>query len=185
MVDLNNTFPNINNNLVIHELFLYNSTCLMNPKKNHSHPQSMILSTIHLWNSWQSFAHLISVDYDITLLLLCWTSSSVICKYIIHASEVHGFYVAVHHECVRSWMSAIYAVAVHRHTWCLDRYISQKRWWMRTEIDLNECEHFLKANWDRSKRVWTLSQSEPASIWDRSKSKEILMWTLECELSSI
>ena len=22
--------------------------------------------------------------------------------------------------------------------------------WKRTEIDLNECEHFLKANWDRS-----------------------------------
>ena len=32
---------------------------------------------------------------------------------------------------------------------------------MRTEIDLNECEHFLKVNWDRSKRVWTLFQSEP------------------------
>ena len=26
--------------------------------------------------------------------------------------------------------------------------------WMWTEVDLNECEHFLKANWDRSKRVW-------------------------------
>ena len=25
---------------------------------------------------------------------------------------------------------------------------------------LNECEHFLKENWDWSKRVWTLSQSE-------------------------
>ena len=33
-----------------------------------------------------------------------------------------------------------------------------------TEIDLNECEHFLKANWDRSKRVWTLSGNELRSI---------------------
>ena len=24
---------------------------------------------------------------------------------------------------------------------------------MRTEIDLNECEHFLKENWDRSESI--------------------------------
>ena len=35
---------------------------------------------------------------------------------------------------------------------------------MRTEIDLNECVHFVKANWDRSKRVWTLSQSKLRTI---------------------
>ena len=29
---------------------------------------------------------------------------------------------------------------------------------MQTEIDLNECEHFPKANWDRSKRVNTFSK---------------------------
>ena len=34
----------------------------------------------------------------------------------------------------------------------------------RTEIDLNECEHFLKGNWDRSKRVWTLSERKLRSI---------------------
>ena len=34
----------------------------------------------------------------------------------------------------------------------------------RTEIDLNEYEHFLKANWDRSEQIWTLSQSELRSI---------------------
>ena len=33
-----------------------------------------------------------------------------------------------------------------------------------TEIDLNKCKHFLKANWGRSKRVRTLSQSELRSI---------------------
>ena len=41
---------------------------------------------------------------------------------------------------------------------------SKAKAWMRTEIVLNECEHFLKANWDRSKGVWTLSQSELRSI---------------------
>ena len=35
----------------------------------------------------------------------------------------------------------------------------------QTENYLNECEHFLKANWDRSKRVWTLSQSKLRWIW--------------------
>ena len=70
---------------------------------------------------------------------------------------------------------------------------------IRTEIDLNKCEHFLKVNWDWSKQVWTLSQSELRSIstsvntfskwteidlnecehflkanWDRSKQ----VWTL-------
>ena len=43
----------------------------------------------------------------------------------------------------------------------------------RTEIDLNECEHFLKENWDQSKRVWIhfrdpLSQSQMRSVKDRS-----------------
>ena len=33
-----------------------------------------------------------------------------------------------------------------------------------SEIDLNKCEHFLKANWDRCKQVWTLSQSKLRSI---------------------
>ena len=33
-----------------------------------------------------------------------------------------------------------------------------------SKVDLNECEHFLKVNWDRSKRVWTLSQSKLRSI---------------------
>ena len=36
--------------------------------------------------------------------------------------------------------------------------------WDRSKIDLNECEHFLKANWDRSKWVWTLSQNKLRSI---------------------
>ena len=61
-------------------------------------------------------------------------------------------------------------------------YVGRKK---RTEIDLNECEYFDKATWDLSKRVWTLSQSELRSIWDRSKSKAIWMWTLEYELRSI
>ena len=55
---------------------------------------------------------------------------------------------------------------------------------MRTEIDLNECEHFLKANWDRSKRVNTFSKQTEIDLnecehflkvnWDRSKR----VWTL-------
>ena len=44
-----------------------------------------------------------------------------------------------------------------------------------SEIDLNESGHFLKANWDRSKRVWTISQSELRSIWDPSKGP-IKIW---------
>ena len=44
--------------------------------------------------------------------------------------------------------------------------------WDRSKIDLNECEHFLKVNWDVLKGVWTLSQSKLRSIWDRSNEGE-------------
>ena len=50
----------------------------------------------------------------------------------------------------------------------------------RSEIDLSpkrsECERS-NANWDRSKWVWTLSQSELRSISDRSNFRSILVWT--------
>ena len=38
---------------------------------------------------------------------------------------------------------------------------------MRTEIDLNECEHFLKANLDRSNLDWSIL------VWNKNGQSEI------------
>ena len=52
----------------------------------------------------------------------------------------------------------------------------------QTEIDLNECKQFLKVNWDRPERVWTLSQSKLRSInfivWMASNSNRYFYITL-------
>ena len=40
---------------------------------------------------------------------------------------------------------------------------------MWTEIDLNECEHFLKANWDRSEIDLNEREHFLKANWDRSK----------------
>ena len=56
--------------------------------------------------------------------------------------------------------------------------------WDRSKIDLNECEHFLKANWVSSISTIDLNECEHflKVNWDRSK----WVWTLsQSELRSI
>ena len=53
--------------------------------------------------------------------------------------------------------------------------------WDRSKIDLNECEHFLKANWDRSQIDSTLTTSvaAPASLYIR-KSSAVFSYVMSC-----